>query len=323
MKRIRLFLLATVLFTGICSAEADTNTLVGSWVSEPTLSQIGECIVQYIFTTNDTFAASVVYLSAPQLPNMTHSGTYSVAENRLLMVVHRQPSKYGYGTNSVLFVLKGDDLTLTNQNEVFRLKRNLTIADQKEKWSRRKPAPSQRSVERFDPSQTTVNARSWTDQDMKRLGSFKNLRLLDFAAGRGIGKANISDEGLKTLSALDLPKLETLTLGYCDKITGDGLLYLPKLKTVKHLNLMASPNVNDDGLKHLVAMSALDRLDLRGCTGVTDKGLEHLEKMKNLKEISLGGCDNVSATAVKKLQDALPECKVEKDEKEWSYHKKF
>jgi hypothetical protein len=34
-----------------------------------------------------------------------------------------------------------------------------------------------------------------------------------------------------------------------------------------------------------------------------------------------GGCPNVTTNAVAKLQRALPGAKIEKDEREWSFHK--
>ena len=43
---------------------------------------------------------------------------------------------------------------------------------------------------------------------------------------------------------------------------------------------------------------------------MTDAGLEHLQRMKQLIEIYLGGT-RVTAAGVKKLQQALPNCRID------------
>jgi len=70
-------------------------------------------------------------------------------------------------------------------------------------------------------------------------------------------------------------------------------------------------------------MNNLSELDLRGCQGITDRGIADLANMKNLQWIQLGGCLNVTVNGVRKLQRLLPNAKVEKDEKEWSFHQNF
>jgi hypothetical protein len=69
-------------------------------------------------------------------------------------------------------------------------------------------------------------------------------------------------------------------------------------------------------------MTNLTALDLRGCIGITDKGLESLAAKTNWQTIMLGGCPKVTTEAVGRLQRVLPNAKVEKDEREWSFHKK-
>jgi hypothetical protein len=67
-------------------------------------------------------------------------------------------------------------------------------------------------------------------------------------------------------------------------------------------------------------MKNLTQLDLRGCKGITDRGLDCLAEMSRLQWVQLGGCPNVTMKAVKRLQSKLPRAKVEKDEREWSFH---
>jgi len=168
----------------------------------------------------------------------------------------------------------------------------------------------------------SVRARGLSDDDIYALEHLKKLTYLDFSGEWAVKEAKITDKGLKILSELYLPMIETLSLGNNKNITDNGLKYHVKMKSVKWLSLMVCPNITDDGLRNLSIMSTLDALDLRGCNGITNSGLKYLSEMKNVKEILLGGCKNITPNAVKKLQLKIPNAKVEKDEKEWSGHKK-
>jgi hypothetical protein len=81
------------------------------------------------------------------------------------------------------------------------------------------------------------------------------------------------------------------------------------------------PHITDVGLASLLTMTNLTGLDLRGCPGITDAGLELLATKTNWQTIMFGGCRNVTTNDVAKLQRALPHAEVEKDEREWSFHK--
>ena len=75
-------------------------------------------------------------------------------------------------------------------------------------------------------------------------------------------------------------------------------------------------------LANLASSTSIETLDLRGCVGITDKGLGNLTRMSNVKEIWLGGCTNITAAGVDAFRKALPNKKIEKDDKEWAYHTK-
>ena len=176
-------------------------------------------------------------------------------------------------------------------------------------------------IKKLSPDEQSVRARGLSDDDLYALEHLKNLAILDFSGGWKVKEAKISDKGLENLSKLNLPKLETLSLGYNKEISDDGLKYLVNMKSIKWLSLMVCPNTSDNGLKNLVNMSTLESLDLRGCTSITNDGLGYLSKMQNLKHVLLGGCENITDEAVQRLQTNLPHTKVEKDENEWSSHK--
>ena len=96
--------------------------------------------------------------------------------------------------------------------------------------------------------------------------------------------------------------------------------YVVRIQTLKHLNLAACPQITDVGLANLATSTSIETLDLRGCVGITDKGLGSLTRMSNVKEIWLGGCKNITAAGVDALRKALPNKKIEKDDKEWAYN---
>ena len=133
--------------------------------------------------------------------------------------------------------------------------------------------------------------------------------------------AKITDEGLAELAKLDLPHLETLTLGWCDEITDAGLAHIVRMQTLTWLGLTTCPKITDAGLRELVNAKNLTGLDLRGCPNITDDGIQQLAAKKNWERIDLGGCPKITPEGVAKLQAALPNAPfVKKDDREWEFH---
>ena len=90
-------------------------------------------------------------------------------------------------------------------------------------------------------------------------------------------------------------------------VTDDELEQLQVLKNLRFLRL-ARTSVGDAGLVHLKDLTNLKRLNLEGNI-VTDAGLEHLKGLTNLEELDLRWT-KVTDDGVKKLQQALPKCKI-------------
>ncbi len=175
-------------------------------------------------------------------------------------------------------------------------------------------------VQDLPATEPSIRARGMADSDIPSLARFRELRILDFSGGRAVKEANITDEGLERLAKLDLPHLETLTLGWCDKITDAGLAQVGQMQTITWLGLPACPQITDAGLPKLATARNLTGLDLRGCPSITDDGIQQLAAKANWKEIYLGGCPKVTAAGVARLQAALPNARIDKDDAEWSYH---
>ena len=113
------------------------------------------------------------------------------------------------------------------------------------------------------------------------------------------------DAGLEQLKGLT--NLKILHLNRTEA-TDAGLVHLKGMTKLKYLGLF-STKVTDSGLAHLEGLTKLVKLDLRA-TRVTDAGLVHLEGLTKLEELGLYST-KVTAAAVKKLQQALPNCKIE------------
>ena len=94
--------------------------------------------------------------------------------------------------------------------------------------------------------------------------------------------------------------------GY-SRITDAGLVHLEELADLRRLTL-EDPQITDAGLVHLEGLTNLSVLSLRG-TQITDAGLVHVEKLTNLRNLSLGNTQ-VTDEGVKKLQQALPNCRI-------------
>jgi hypothetical protein len=86
---------------------------------------------------------------------------------------------------------------------------------------------------------------------------------------------------------------------------------LEDLRGFSQLQELSLPgtSVTDAGLKHLKGLNQLRRLDLCS-THVTDSGLTNLKGLSQLQELYLDRTQ-VTDAGVKKLQQALPNCKIE------------
>jgi len=138
-----------------------------------------------------------------------------------------------------------------------------------------------------------------TDAGVMHLNGLTKLQ------GLGFTRTNVTDAALVHVESLT--NLERLWLTDT-RITDAGLIHLKGLTNLQGLNL-SNTKVSDAGLVYLKAMTRLQGLGLWG-TKVTDAGLVHLEGLAKLESLGLKNTQ-VSNAAVKKLQQALPNCKIE------------
>lgn len=91
------------------------------------------------------------------------------------------------------------------------------------------------------------------------------------------------------------------------KVTDDQLVKLKLFTHLKHLCLYHT-QITDKGLIHLKELKNLNTLIIDK-TSISDAGLLHLMGFINLKQINLRDT-KVTPAGVKKLQTALPNCKI-------------
>jgi hypothetical protein len=92
-----------------------------------------------------------------------------------------------------------------------------------------------------------------------------------------------------------------------DGVTDAGLGHLSGLTQLRSLSIKEA-RITDAGLEHLEGLARLEYLDLED-TKVTDAGLEHLNGLTQLHMLHLIGT-RVTDAGVRKLQKALPNCKI-------------
>ncbi len=158
------------------------------------------------------------------------------------------------------------------------------------------------------------------------LGHLKELTQLGTL---NLMRTNVADASLEHLKGLT--QLKALCLD-STKVTDAGIEHLKGLTQLQELDL-GDTKVTDAGLEHLKGLTQLQTLDL-DATKVTDAGLEYLEGLTQLQTLGLrrtrvsdAGLERLKGLAkletlyvfdtavtykgVRKMQQALPKCKVQ------------
>ncbi len=114
----------------------------------------------------------------------------------------------------------------------------------------------------------------------------------------------VTDTGLGQIAGL--AQLQSLDLGWT-QVSDNGLTHLKGLTQLRSLALDGW-GVTDAGLEHLTGLTQLQTLRLI-CCRITDPGLARLKGLTQLEELDLRDTE-VTKDGVKKLQQALPKCKI-------------
>jgi hypothetical protein len=115
-----------------------------------------------------------------------------------------------------------------------------------------------------------------------------------------------TDAGLVHLAGLT--QLQLLELNGT-QITDAGLARIAGLTQLQVLYL-DNTQVTDEGMAHIAGLTQLQKLSL-DYTQITDSGLAHLAGLTQLQELWLNNAQ-VTDAGVKKLQQALPNCEIQR-----------
>jgi Leucine-rich repeat (LRR) protein len=137
-----------------------------------------------------------------------------------------------------------------------------------------------------------------TDAGLEHLAGLTQLQSLS------LHNTQVTDAGLAHLTRL--PQLQWLGLEK-SQVTDAGLANLIRLTQLQWLGL-DNTQVTDAGLAHLAGLTQLQWLSLDK-TQITDAGLAHLAGLTQLQRLWLDRT-KVTDEGVKKLQQALPDCKI-------------
>jgi hypothetical protein len=143
-----------------------------------------------------------------------------------------------------------------------------------------------------------IGGTNVTDTGLKHLAGLSQVKRLS------IWGTSITDSGLEHIQGLT--QLESLVIRET-AITDAGLRRLAGLKHLTRLDLTKT-KITGPGLRHLEGLENLKLLHL-GQTKITDAGLEYLTGFHHLKELYLGDT-HVTEEGVKKLREALPNCRI-------------
>jgi hypothetical protein len=117
------------------------------------------------------------------------------------------------------------------------------------------------------------------DQGLKTLAKLKNLKKL------GLRGTQVTDAGIPTLAGFE--KLEHLELGSNLSITDKGAADLPKLKSLKYLDIHLT-RIEDEGMKSIAQMKGLRGIYIMN-TRATAAGLKSLGALKDLERFQMDG----------------------------------
>lgn len=155
----------------------------------------------------------------------------------------------------------------------------------------------------------SLDSCDFQGSDLKKLSTLPKLTTIQFV------DSTLDDhaaKGISTIKTLTVLKLNG------NQISDAGLKALTNLKELQELNLAknredrlkpSAGTITDAGLVSLKGLKQLKALNLSG-NQITDGALKTLSTLKTLEALKLANT-KMSAEAVAKLQQSLPDCKIE------------
>ena len=142
-----------------------------------------------------------------------------------------------------------------------------------------------------------------TEAGFEQLAVLTNLEFLRVHGG------GFNDNALKSLAGLT--RLKSLVLERFP-ITDAAITALESMTALEHLYVGGS-GISDQGVGVIAKLPALKSLYINGCPEITDSGLERLATATTLAELHIGDNPQLTLPVVRKLEAALPKCKIVSD----------
>jgi hypothetical protein len=146
------------------------------------------------------------------------------------------------------------------------------------------PAPirSARDIDRASSSENVVVVVSLPLTDWQKLQKFTGLEHFRVAEEMAL---EITDDHLKALSRLDLPKLRQVSLAHCSQVTDAGLQMLTNLSSVQGFQLTGM-NITDRSMLTLATQfPSLRGISVERCKQVTELGFLNLTNSRTMTSV--------------------------------------
>jgi eukaryotic-like serine/threonine-protein kinase len=150
-------------------------------------------------------------------------------------------------------------------------------------------------------------ANQTEDADLAKLKEFPIARLHFTGLGTS---GRVGPKGCQSLAALPLSQLTLHLARRLNAASFQSFAAAPGLRNLGVFNVEAI----DEFLPEIAKLPALEFLNLYNNAKLTDQGLTHLARMKSLRQLDLKQCDAVTDEAVRKLADALPKCRMVREQ---------
>ncbi len=141
-----------------------------------------------------------------------------------------------------------------------------------------------------------------TDEKLKQLPCLPQVENLDLSNNR------ITDKSFTTLKA-KFPNVKLLGLGRTGTTTGAIVRFIHANPKITSVSFRKDNRLNDQDLA-ILATASLVKIYAPNCQTITDAGIRNLSVCKTLKDLYIVSCKKISREAIKKFNQALPNCKV-------------
>jgi hypothetical protein len=148
------------------------------------------------------------------------------------------------------------------------------------------PAPigSARDVGRVSPSEYMIVMVDLPLEDWPKLQKFRGLEHFQLAEGR---PPQVTDQHVRALSRLELPKLRQVSLAYCRQVTDNGLQALTNIPSIQGFRLIDT-SITDRGMFILATeFPNLKGINVEGCRLVSERGFLTLTNSRTINSVSL------------------------------------